>query len=437
MPSILSLRRYSIGFGDRIILSSLDLDIEETGLTHVLGACGTGKSTLLRSLAGLNNKSHNFWCEGRAIYLGERLGARERPVLLEQKPAALVNNVADSIIRRLPDRSNLSRHHQMSLVLRLFEMYDCTRLHQFLSTPLSQLSLVDRRIVLILGLVTTAPALLLLDEPTADLPLDDARRILRLTHDIAKHRAVILVQHNQTLAKEYNGPAILLAGGRIHEEASTQDLLKKPKSVAGKEFMATGTCAAPNPDTDPSSLDQAYIERYQPTIGKKSKLPKKTPFGPRGFHWVVSKKLAATPRPGLLSGLKPDLQALAKVGVDYLVCLEEQETVSRGLAAEQGMDICHFPIQDMQKPGLKETHKLITHMESMIRLGKCVAVHCKAGLGRTGTIIASYLIENGMTPIEAKRKVRCLDPRMIQSEEQEVFIEEFYEWLSTITEKVT
>ena len=260
---------------------------------------------------------------------------------------------------------------------------------------------------------------------------------MRLARDIAKHRAVMLVQHNQSLAKEFNSPAILLAGGRIHEEAFTRELLENPKSVAGKEFMTTGTCAAPSPDADPTSLDQAFIARYQPRIGKKSKLPKTTPFGPRGFHWVVTNKLAATPRPGLLSEQKLDLQALVKVGVDYLVCLEEQETVSRALASELGIEICHFPIQDMKKPGLEETDNLITHIEQKIRLGKCIAVHCKAGLGRTGTIIASYLIKNGMTPIEATRKVRCMDPRMIQSEEQECFIEEFHEWLPAIVENIT
>jgi len=437
MPSILSLRKYTVSFGDRRILSNLDLDIEETGLTHVLGACGSGKSTLFRSLAGLNDKSDNFRCEGSAIYLGERLGARERPALFEQKPAALVDSVAESIIRQLPDRSSLTRSQQMALVFRLFDTYDCSCLNRLLSTPLSQLPLMERRIVLILGMVTTAPALLLLDEPTADLTLDEARRVLRLALDIAEHRAVMLVQHNQSLAKEHNGPAILVAGGRIHEEASTRDLLENPSSAAGKEFMATGTCAAPSADADPTSLDQTFVDRYQPRIGKKSKLPKVTPFGPRGFHWVIINKLAATPRPGLLSEQKLDLQALAKVGVDYLVCLEEQETVSRALASELGIEIRHFPIPDMQTAGLADTDDLITHIETMMGFGKCIAVHCKAGLGRTGTIIASYLIKNGMTPIEATRKVRCMDPRMIQSEEQENFIEEFYDWLPTIAENIT
>jgi atypical dual specificity phosphatase len=429
MPNILSLRSYSIGFANRRILTNIDLDIEDTGVTHVLGACGSGKSTLFRSLAGLNEKSNQFRCSGSAIYLGEQLGKREHPALLEQIPASLVLNVADSIVGSIPDRASLTQKQQRSLVFRLFDLYDCNHLLSELSTPLTKLGLADRRIVLILGLVTTAPALLMLDEPTADIPADEARSILRIIGTIAEQRAVMLVQHNQALAKELNGNAILLAGGRIQEEGATKELLSNPQSTAGREFMATGTCAAPDPDCDPSNLDEVYINRYQPKVRKKSKLPKKSPFGPRGFRWVAKNSLAATPRPGLLADQAFDLEALAKVGVNFLLSLEEQETVSRTLASEFGIEVYHFPIQDMQAPELDAVEKLTALIDRKIKSGNCLAVHCKAGLGRTGTVIASYFVKSGMTPLEATRKIRCVDPRMIQSEQQENFITEFHNWL--------
>ncbi len=429
MANILSLRNYSIGFANRRILTDIDLDIEDIGVTHVLGACGSGKSTLFRSLAGLNEKSSQFHCSGSAIYLGERLGRRERPALLEQKPASLVLSVADSIIGSIPERASLTQKEQQSMVFRLFDLYDCNHLLSELSTPLTQLQLADRRSVLILGLVTTAPALLLLDEPTADLPLNEARRILGIIKAISAQRAVMLVQHNQALAKELNGNAILLAGGRIQEEGTTKELLSSPQSTAGKEFMATGTCAAPDPDCDPANLDEVYINRYQPKVSKKSKSPNNTPFGPRGFHWVAKNSLAATPRPGLLADQAFDLEALAKVGVNFLVSLEEQETVSSALASEFGIEVYHFPIQDMRTPALAAAEQLTTLIDNKIKSGNCLAVHCKAGLGRTGTVIASYLVKSGMTPLEATRKIRCVDPRMIQSEQQENFITEFHHWL--------
>jgi atypical dual specificity phosphatase len=205
--------------------------------------------------------------------------------------------------------------------------------------------------------------------------------------------------------------------------------LTEPKSAAGKEFMVTGTCAAPDPNSDPEALDKVYIDRYQPKVSKKPKSPKRTPFGPRGFRWVIKNSLAATPRPGLLADPAFDLQALAKVGVNHLISLEEQETVPRTLASEHGIEVHHFPIQDMRAPGLAETEALTLHIGEKIRAGNCLAVHCKAGLGRTGTIIASYFVKSGMTALEAKRKIRCIDPRMIQSQQQEDFIEEFQGWL--------
>ena len=125
-----------------------------------------------------------------------------------------------------------------------------------------------------------------------------------------------------------------------------------------------------------------------------------------------------------------DMQALAKVKIDWLVSLEEEKTVPERYANEVGIKIRHLPIQDMRTPGLAATRELVTEMHDWLTAGKRLAVHCKAGLGRTGTIIAAYFVFIGLRPLEAIQKVRCVDHRMIQSEEQERFIQVFFDWLA-------
>ncbi|MPN11744.1 hypothetical protein SDC9_159052 [bioreactor metagenome] len=56
-----------------------------------------------------------------------------------------------------------------------------------------------------------------------------------------------------------------------------------------------------------------------------------------------------------------------------------------------------------------------------------LAVHCLGGLGRTGTVLTAWLIRDGLTAQEALRRVRLLDPRYVQSAEQEVFLHEYEE----------
>ena len=54
-----------------------------------------------------------------------------------------------------------------------------------------------------------------------------------------------------------------------------------------------------------------------------------------------------------------------------------------------------------------------------------VAVHCAAGKGRTGTVLAAYLVTQGMTAGEAIRKVRELRPGSVETYEQEQMIREW------------
>jgi len=430
--NLLTLRDFGVDFGKRKILTGINLDVGDRGITHLLGPCGAGKSTLLRSLAGLNDSSSLYRQYGEVFYKGELLGQLDRPLMLEQKPSGLLNTMADNIIARLPERGTLDSQQQHNLILRLLEQYDLSHFVDKLTMPLTQLSLAQRRMSLLLRLVVTAPELILLDEPTADLSEDEAREMLDLVRRIAERRAVLLVQHNQEYVKYLDGNAILLAGGTIQEQASPRILLSTPASAAGKEFAQSGTCAAPSPDTDPAMLDEAFVEKYKPVVAKPEKNPQIIPFGPQGFRWIERNKLAATPRPGIGGDLEFDLKALARVQVDYLVSLEEVMPLDEEAARQQGIHLYHLPIVDMQTPSFAQALQLNQTMHQWLEQGKRVAVHCKAGLGRTGTMLAAYYIAQGMNAVDAVQKIRLVDPRMIQSTEQEEFVFRYEDYIAAI-----
>ena len=80
--NILELRGYGVGFAHKVVLAEIDLNIADRGVNVLLGPCGTGKSTLLRTLAGHNNPNPSLRTWGEASFLGAPLGGDELPALL-------------------------------------------------------------------------------------------------------------------------------------------------------------------------------------------------------------------------------------------------------------------------------------------------------------------------------------------------------------------
>ncbi|MFZ1389535.1 MAG: protein-tyrosine phosphatase family protein [Thiolinea sp.] len=109
------------------------------------------------------------------------------------------------------------------------------------------------------------------------------------------------------------------------------------------------------------------------------------------------------PRPSVLA---EDMTFYMDLGVNTMVCLlEKSEMIARGLALEerlcQELDLRfeHFPIPDRSIPSnVAAFRQLVDRLEAELKQGRQVAIHCYAGIGRTGVLAGSLLIRDGMTP---------------------------------------
>jgi atypical dual specificity phosphatase len=74
---------------------------------------------------------------------------------------------------------------------------------------------------------------------------------------------------------------------------------------------------------------------------------------------------------------------------------------------------------------------VIDYIEKNIEANKPVLVHCAAGKGRTGTVLAAYLIKKeGLTPFEAVKKLRLMRPGSVQSRQQSIALEHYHRFLN-------
>ena len=76
-----------------------------------------------------------------------------------------------------------------------------------------------------------------------------------------------------------------------------------------------------------------------------------------------------------------------------------------------GIENSWVPFKDMGAPSIEVAVSICEEIDDLNEKGHAVAVHCKAGLGRTGTVLAAHLIWHGQGSVEALENVRRVEPR--------------------------
>ncbi len=141
---------------------------------------------------------------------------------------------------------------------------------------------------------------------------------------------------------------------------------------------------------------------------------------PHGFSWIDKPHLAALALPES----KEDLEWLRQHGIEVLISLTE-DPLRRDWVNDTGILVVHEPIDDMAAPTQEQLDRCVSAIVRAHERNMGVAVHCGAGLGRTGAVIAAYLVHRGQSAREAMTELRRLRPGSIETEDQAAAVAEF------------
>jgi atypical dual specificity phosphatase len=142
------------------------------------------------------------------------------------------------------------------------------------------------------------------------------------------------------------------------------------------------------------------------------------------FSWVIDRKLAGSRGPRSRS----ELVVLKQQGLGALVRLVEpyEAWVTSKEVSEAGLEDYNEPIPDFHAPTQEQIDKIITYLDAHIQNGIAVGVSCNAGIGRSGTVLACYLVHRGLAPKDALELVRKKRGRGPEVPEQIIAVEEYW-----------
>ena len=234
----LAVERLTKSFGKHVVLSGVDLAVEEHEVAALIGASGSGKSTLLRCINLLEPID-----EGR-IFLGDREITGERNVNAVRRRIGIVfqsfnlfphMNVMRNVTLAPRDVLGLSRAEAEARALELLERFGLADKRR--EYP-DRLSGGQQQRVAIVRALAMRPELMLLDEVTSALDPELVAEVLQVIGELAQGgMTMVLATHEMSFARDIANRVCFLDEGRILEAGRPEDIFTSPKEPRTQQFL--------------------------------------------------------------------------------------------------------------------------------------------------------------------------------------------------------
>ncbi|HHT58673.1 ABC transporter ATP-binding protein [Corynebacterium stationis] len=235
----LHVKDLSVGYGERTVLDTLNVDIKRGAVTSIVGPNGCGKSTLLRTMSRLLNPTKGeIVLDGKSIHdiptrkLATQLG------LLPQTPIAPDGIVVADLVGRgrTPHQGILGRWSQQDYDI-VAEALETTGISDLAERSIDELSGGQRQRVWIAMALAQRTDTLLLDEPTTYLDVKHQLDVLDLLTELNRDRGttIVMVLHDLNLAARYSDELVAVSGGKVFAHGHPREVITKEnvKSVFG------------------------------------------------------------------------------------------------------------------------------------------------------------------------------------------------------------
>ena len=226
---MLHIKDLSCGYGTKIVLKDINLDIEVKEFAGIIGPNGSGKTTLLRAISRIIKpiKGCIVFQQNDLWRTGIKEVARNMAVVSQVSEFGFMSVEEFILLGRIPyfrDFQFLETKNDCQIAQQCMELTDTVKLKD---KPINNISSGERQLCCIARALAQEPKLLLLDEPTAHLDIAHQVGILDLLKRLNKQLGltVVTVLHDLNLASEYCQRLVMLSNGNIFREGVPKDVL--------------------------------------------------------------------------------------------------------------------------------------------------------------------------------------------------------------------
>lgn len=241
MEKMIDIRHLSKAFGAHVVLKDIDFSVRPGDVTCIIGASGSGKSTMLRCINLLETPT-----SGEIIYHGKNIledrkmniPAYRAKVGMVFQSFNLFNNMTvlencmigqEKVLKR---SKNEARQKAMAFLEKV-------GMAPYINAKPRQLSGGQKQRVAIARALAMEPELLLFDEPTSALDPQMVGEVLGVMRTLAKEGlTMIVVTHEMAFARDVSNHVVFMAGGVVEEEGTPEEIFGNPQKTLTREFLS-------------------------------------------------------------------------------------------------------------------------------------------------------------------------------------------------------
>lgn len=220
-----------IKYSDQIVVDDLNLSIPKEKITALIGANGSGKSTILKTLARIMRPfGGTVYLNGKSIHQSPTKEIAKQLAILPQNPTAPGGLTVYELVSygRFPYQKGLGTltKEDRDMIHWALDVTGLTALNQ---RPIEQLSGGQRQRAWIAMALAQQTDILLLDEPTTYLDMAHQLEVLELLEKLNReeNRTIVMVVHDLNHASQYAQQIVAIRHGKVVAEGTPQEVITK------------------------------------------------------------------------------------------------------------------------------------------------------------------------------------------------------------------